>query len=246
LPKFSLLAVFAHPDDETIVSPLLAKYAHAGHSVHLLSLTAGEKGIREHAKIPAGEQLASVRARELSCSAAELGITGYTLLRFPDQGFSAGGGNQIWKDAVSEVRAAIGRLFPDVIVTWGPEGGTGHPDHRAINSIVAQAFQHRSLLSHLPRKLYYAAFAEFVNGQTDDWASETRVSREFITTDVDCSDYLNAAQRSIECYRSQWTPELMRRVRRICELEHGHVLLRLAYSTIAVSLFPERDIFEGL
>jgi hypothetical protein len=78
-------------------------------------------------------------------------------------------------------------------------------------------------------------------------ASGTQVSREFITTDVDCSDYMNAAQRSIECYRSQWTPELMRRVRSICELERGHVLLRLeAYSTTAVSRLPESDIFEGL
>jgi LmbE family N-acetylglucosaminyl deacetylase len=246
LLNFCLLAVFSHPDDETIVSPLLAKYAHAGHSVHLLSLTAGEKGVREHAKIPAGEPLASIRAQELACSAAELGITGYTLLRFPDQGFSAGSGNPIWKDAVSEVRAAIGHLCPDVIVTWGPEGGTGHPDHRATNSIVVQAFQQRSLLSHQPRKLYYATFAETVNGGTNEWASETRVSREFITTDVDCSDYMNAAQRAIECYRSQWTPELMRRVRSICELQHGHVLLRLAYSTIAVWRLPKRDIFEGL
>jgi LmbE family N-acetylglucosaminyl deacetylase len=246
LPTFSLLAVFAHPDDETIVSPLLAKYAHAGHSVHLLSLTAGEKGVREHAKIPAGEPLASIRAQEFACSAVELGITGYTLLRFPDQGFRSGSGNQIWKDAVSAVRGAISRLCPDVIVTWGPEGGTGHPDHRATNSIVVQAFQHRSLLTHHPRKLYYAAFAEPVDGRTNEWASETQVSREFITTDVDCGDYLNAAQRSIECYRSQWTPELMGRVRSICALEHGHILLRLAYSTTAVSHLPERDIFEGL
>jgi LmbE family N-acetylglucosaminyl deacetylase len=240
-----LLAVFSHPDDETIVAPLLAKYAQEGHSVHLLILTAGEKGVREHAKIPGGEALRSVRTQELTCSAAALGIAGHTLLGFPDQGFSAGNKHPIWKEAVSEVRAAIGRLRPDVIVTWGPEGGTGHIDHRATSSIVVQAFQQRSLLMYRPRKLYYAAFVESPNGSGPDWASETRVSREFITTDIDCGNYVEAAQRSIECYRSQWTPDLMRRIHTILAIDRGHVLLRLAYSTVT-SRLPETDIFEGL
>jgi LmbE family N-acetylglucosaminyl deacetylase len=242
---FRLLAIFSHPDDETIVAPLLAKYAHEGHSVHLLCLTAGEKGTRDHAKIPAGEPLASVRAAELACSAAALGIAGHTLLRFPDQGFSAPSRNQIWKEAVGEIRAAIGSLRPDVIVTWGPEGGTGHTDHRAASSLVVQAFQQRSLLTHQPRKLYYAAFAESQSRPEVDWAPETRVSREFITTEIDCARYLEAAQRAVECYCSQWPPDLMRRIRNISAFEQGHVLLRLAYSTVP-SHFPETDIFEGL
>jgi LmbE family N-acetylglucosaminyl deacetylase len=240
----SLLAIFSHPDDETIVAPLLAKYAHQGHPVHLLILTAGEKGVREHAKIPAGDALATVRAQELASSAAALGITGHTLLRFPDQGFSAGSKSPVWNEAASEVRAVIGRLRPDVIVTWGPEGGTGHTDHRATSSIVVQAFQQRSLLAYQPRKLYYAAFVESPDGRENDWAAETRVSREFITTDIDCSEYLEASQRSIECYWSQWTPELMRRIQTVAACERGHILLRLAYSTVPTH-FPETDIFEG-
>ena len=246
MPHPSLLAVFSHPDDETIVSPLLAKYAAEGHPVHLLSLTAGEKGTREHAKIPAGDRLAAARAQELACSAASLRLTGYTLLQFPDQGFGTGIRDPIWKQAVSQVRGAIDRLRADVLITWGPEGGTGHPDHRATNSIVVQAFQQRGLLKYEPSKLYYAVFPEPVSPGTEDWAAGTRVSREFITTDIDCSEYLSAAQQAIECYRSQWTPDLMRKVRRICEAEQGHVPLRLAYSTVASSGSPERDIFAGL
>jgi len=241
-----LLAVFSHPDDETIVSPLLAKYAHEEHSVHLLTLTAGEKGIRTHAKIPAGPALAAIRAQELACSAAKLGLTGHTLLHFPDQGFGAGIRNPVWKEAVSQVRAAIGRLHADVLVTWGPEGGTGHPDHRATSGVVVQAFQQRSQLSYKPSKLYYALFPEIAMSRTDNWAGDTRVSREFTTTEVDCSEYLCAAQEAIECYRSQWTPEVMLRVRGICEAAHGQVPLRLAYSTVALVTSLETDIFAGL
>lgn len=240
-----MLAVFAHPDDETVVSPLLAKSAHEGHAVHLLTLTAGEKGVREHAQIPAGEPLAAVRAQELACSAAALGITSHTLLRFPDQGFVAAG-KQIWQETASAVRNAIDRLRADVLITWGPEGGTGHPDHRGTHSVVVQAFQHQRLLGYKPRKLYYAVFPENPTPEVDDWAAETRVSREFITAEVDCSAFVAAAQRSIECYRSQWTPELMQRVRRIFEVRHGQVLLRLAYQTAGLPQAPETDIFGGL
>jgi LmbE family N-acetylglucosaminyl deacetylase len=242
----SLLAVFSHPDDETIVSPLLAKYAHEGHSVHLLVLTAGEKGYRAHAGIPTGPALAAVRAQELACAAATLGLTGFTLLQFPDQGFSAGYDTHIWKDAVNQVREAINRLRPEVLLTWGPEGGTGHPDHRATHSVVVQAFQHRALLQHAPRKLYYALFPETAVCGAEDWATGTRVSREFITTDVDCTSYLPAANAAVECHRSQFTPELMGKVRSLCEAEHGHVFLRLAYSTAAPVPLPETGIFGGL
>jgi LmbE family N-acetylglucosaminyl deacetylase len=244
--KFSLLAIFAHPDDETVVSPLLAKYAHEGHQVHLLTLTAGEKGYRKHANIPVGPELASLRASELACSAAQLGLTGHTLLHFPDQGFYSAGANEIWTQAVSAVRDAIDHVSADVLITWGPEGGTGHLDHRATNSIVVQAFQQRSLLRYKPRKLYYAVFAEPDTAPAEDWAAETRVGREFIATEVDCSPFVASAQKAIECYGSQWTSELMCRVRAICGFDQGQVLLRLAYSTVAVYAFPETDVFAGL
>jgi LmbE family N-acetylglucosaminyl deacetylase len=229
-----------------VVSPLLAKYAHEGHAVHLLSLTAGEKGIREHAGIPAGEALRVVRTREFACAATALGLTSHTLLDFPDQGFAPGGGNRIWKEAVAQVREAITRIRADVLITWGPEGGTGHTDHRAVNSVVVQAFQQRSLLAYKPRKLFYAVFPEIAAALEPDWAAETRVSREFITTDIDCGAHREAAERAIECYRSQWTPELMAKVRGICEAEHGHVLLRLAYSTAWSPDVIETDVFSGL
>ncbi len=242
----SLLAVFSHPDDETVVGPLLAKYAHEGHAVHLLVLTAGENGYREHAGIAKGPALAAIRAEELARAAAALGLTGFTLLRFPDQGFSAGYDTRIWKDAVEQVREAINHLRPDVLITWGPEGGTGHPDHRATHSVVAQAFQHRALLQHEPRKLYYALFPETAIAGHEDWASGTRVSREFITTDVDCTAYLPAADAAIECHRSQWTPKMMDKVRNLCAAEYGHVFLRLAYSTAVPVPGPETGIFAGL
>jgi len=239
-----LLAVFSHPDDETIAGPLLAKYSAEGHWVHLLTLTAGEKGLHKHAGIPAGEPLAAVRARELDCAAAALGLTSCTLLRFPDLGFFSAVHDPIWDDAVAAVREAIDRVSPDVVLTWGPEGGTGHPDHRATNSVVVQAFQQRVLLKHKPSKLYYAVFPETAG--PDGWAVHTRVSREFITTDVDCNGHVHTAEKAVACHQSQWTPEAIRMVNRLFEAAGGHIFLRLAYGTANPASALETDIFTGL
>src|SRR6266550_4817140 len=54
-----VLAVFAHPDDERVVAPLLARLAREGREVHLVIATDGSKGVRPHAGIPAGPQLAA-------------------------------------------------------------------------------------------------------------------------------------------------------------------------------------------
>src|SRR4051812_42831901 len=68
----TLVAIFAHPDDETIVSPALARYAREGNKVYVIIGTDGRKGVSEHAHIPAGDSLAAVRAGEARCSARAL------------------------------------------------------------------------------------------------------------------------------------------------------------------------------
>src|SRR5687768_2626332 len=67
----TLVAVFAHPDDESIVSPALAHYARHGTRVYVVIATDGRKGVAKHAGIPAGDSLATVRAGEARCSARE-------------------------------------------------------------------------------------------------------------------------------------------------------------------------------
>ena len=70
----TLLAIFAHADDETIIAPLLSRYAREGVRVHLAIATNGDKGVREHAEIPAGTALAQARAAELDYACQALGI----------------------------------------------------------------------------------------------------------------------------------------------------------------------------
>ena len=70
----TLLAVFAHPDDESTVSPVLAKYPGRGVTVYLAIATDGRLGVTQHAGIAAGDSLAAVRWNRLKCAAEKLDI----------------------------------------------------------------------------------------------------------------------------------------------------------------------------
>src|SRR4026208_1300140 len=75
-----VLAVFAHPDDERIIGPLLSRLARGGRETHLVIATDGSKGVRDFAKIPAGAELAAARVKEANCAATRLGVRKLHLL----------------------------------------------------------------------------------------------------------------------------------------------------------------------
>lgn len=138
----SLLAVFAHPDDEAITcGGLLAWCAHLGVEVSLLCLTHGEhgqsgenggNGEREHGALrhaSAGDDLARTRRRELECAARELGVKNTTLLEHED-------GMLPWLDDArlqGDIAGEIRRRTPDTVITFDADGAYGHPDHVAVH-----------------------------------------------------------------------------------------------------------------
>jgi LmbE family N-acetylglucosaminyl deacetylase len=142
-PK-TLLAIFSHPDDEATVSPVLAKYAAEGVTVYLAIATDGRYGITDHAKIPAGDSLAAVRNEEAKCAAEKLGIEPPILFGLHDQ-LKMGEGMGPLNDQLNTMRSKIEALFtslkPDVVITWGASGWTGHHDHRLVSTVVTEVFQ---------------------------------------------------------------------------------------------------------
>ncbi len=249
MPKHSILAVFAHPDDETTSGPLLAKYARAGHDVYLASITSGQKGVRKHFGMMAGAELAAVREGELRCAAAQLGIHEPFLLGFEDQGIS---GTAAAVEVAKAVRGVIEQTRPDVIVTWGPDGITGHVDHRAASDVATLVFQQQGLLEHKPRKLYYVAFPESRFELTPAALRRGRtlysVSDAFITTEEDCGECIEAAIGAIECHKSQWAPDFMEQFKEMYRrVFAGRVYLRLALSFgISKNGRRESSILDGL
>src|SRR5947208_14737078 len=75
-----IVAVFAHPDDERVIGPLLSGLAREGRETHLVIATDGSKGVRDFAHIPAGAELAAARVKEAKCAANRLGVRQLHLL----------------------------------------------------------------------------------------------------------------------------------------------------------------------
>jgi LmbE family N-acetylglucosaminyl deacetylase len=150
-----VLGVFAHPDDETLCAGgTFAKYARTGAEVCVVSFTRGGAGQIRDAAVATRASLAAVRERELDAAGKELGLTQVRCLDHPD------GGLPDVDPAVLLQQAAelIDEFDPDVVVTFGPDGFSGHPDHVAIGAAVTAAcFQRRSTRPvrlfhcHLPR-----------------------------------------------------------------------------------------------
>src|SRR4051812_23342239 len=133
-----ILAVFAHPDDERVIGPLLSRLAREGRETHLVIATDGSQGIRDFANIPAGPALAAARTREAQCAADRLGVRKLHILGLPDGGLAS---FETLGTLRGGLEAIIDSLKPAAIITFGPEGGTGHPDHRLVGDVTTQIVQ---------------------------------------------------------------------------------------------------------
>lgn len=201
-----LLAVFAHPDDEASVAPVLAKYAADGVSVHVAVATDGRLGVTAHAGIAAGDALARARAAEMRCAAERLGIQPPILFGLYDQ-LRMGEGREVYTQQLNELRTRVHRLFeelqPDAVITWPPSGWTGHPDHRVVSSIVTEVFQSRAW--EKPAQLFYPAVPAGRIPPSDPLAGAS-IDGRLLTVEVPvkAEDY-EKAKKAWLCHRSQYT-----------------------------------------
>lgn len=203
----TLVAVFAHPDDETIVAPALARAARNGARVYVVIATDGRRGVSRHAGIPGGDSLATVRAGEARCSAAALGVQPPVLLGFEDAGLavlSPWPGEPLDRMA-KRVETTLRELRPDVVLTWGPEGGYGHQDHRLVGDVVTQVFQSGAAGA---ARLFYVGFtADRIAGAPRWYGSRVYpTAPSLLTTRIAFEERdREAARRAIACHRSQAT-----------------------------------------
>jgi len=142
-----LLGVFAHPDDETFCAGgTFARYAGQGAEIMVVSATRGQAGQIRDAGAGNRPTIAAVREAELRLACERLGVTRVRCLdhvdgTLADTGFSA---------LVDEVTEIIREFRPDIVITFGPDGGYGHPDHVTISAVTAAACQRAAGPGHRP------------------------------------------------------------------------------------------------
>src|SRR5690242_2094397 len=119
------MAVLAHPDDESLgMGGTLARYAREGVETHLVTATRGERGRNGESRATPPAELAALREAELAAAARVLGVSGLYFLDYPDGGLDGVDP----REAACRIAAHIDRVQPHVVITFGPEGGYGHPD----------------------------------------------------------------------------------------------------------------------
>lgn len=144
----TILSVWAHPDDESFLAAgLLAAAVQNGQKVICVTATKGEAGF-DYAKGWDPKTLGQVRAAEMVAALKIIGITRHHWLGYPDGGCSVVPD----EDAVGQLMKLIDQYQPDTILTFPPDGITGHPDHQAVSRWSSQAI----VASKKPITLYYA------------------------------------------------------------------------------------------
>jgi len=217
-----LLAVFAHPDDESMgMGGTLAKYSAEGVEAHLVCATRGERGwFGPEEQNPGLSLLGKTRTLELTNAVKELGMKGLYFLDYidgdVDQAHHA--------EAVSKITAHIRRIKPQVVVTFPPDGNYGHPDHIAMGQFTSAAIicaadsnyqDVEKLPAHRVSKLYYMVDAEnfinlvapFMGDMTfrvdDQLRGEVPWKDWMVTTRIDMAEYCPTAWRALQCHQSQ-------------------------------------------
>jgi LmbE family N-acetylglucosaminyl deacetylase len=198
-----VLAVFAHPDDERVIGPLLSRLAREGRETHLVIATDGAKGVTDFAKIPAGAELAAVRVKEATCAANRLGVRRLHLLGLPDGGLAS-------FDVLGKLRgslaAVIDSVGPAAIITFGPDGGTGHPDHRLVGNVASQIVQGDAKYANVDL-LYASLPSERLRTAPPARPTVAGMTEAVLTVRVPFEERdLVAGREEFACHASQYTP----------------------------------------
>ncbi|MCL4533776.1 MAG: PIG-L family deacetylase [Bacteroidetes bacterium] len=248
----TLLAVFAHPDDETFATGgTLSRYAAEGVRVVEVCATRGEKGQTGDPPLVDQAGLGAWREKELHCAAQAIGIEELTFLGCIDGELSQCGRERVLADIVRAVR----RYRPQVVLSFGSDGTSAHPDHKAISALATDAFLaapdekrfpeqlQDGLAPWSPSKLYYTAvrrsLAEargFPLAGVHDW---------LVSTVVDISRYVDRKRRAFQCHRTQ-AKDYARFVRLNDGLIPTTEAFRLAISRVGPIDVQENDLFAGI
>lgn len=203
----TLLGVWAHPDDEAYLSAaLMALARQAGDRVAVLTATRGEHGTGDAATWPP-ERLALQREQEMGASLAAVGVEEHAWMEYAD-----GSLHQVRRrEAVSRIEEAIRDVRPDTIVTFGPDGMTGHSDHRVVSSWVTEAWCH---LGRRARLWYATLTPQFhrqwgsLNTEVGLWmAVPPSTPVHALAAEVRCTGrLLEAKHRALQAHASQTGP----------------------------------------
>jgi LmbE family N-acetylglucosaminyl deacetylase len=265
--KLKLMAVLAHPDDESLgFGGVLAKYAAEGIETYLITATKGERGwFGDEREYPGLEALGKTREAEVRAAAEILAIRRVDFLGYLDGDLDQAHPAEVVAKIVGHLR----RVKPNVVVTFGSDGVYGHPDHIAISQFTTAAIieaanpnslYHRDMTPHSVSKLYYLmqtkellALYQSIFGNLvmhidgverrgigwPDW---------MITTWINAEAYQQIVWRAVSCHQTQLPAysQLGRLSDEKLKVLWGIQTFYRVFSLVNSGRRRENDFFEGL
>ena len=225
----TLLLVHAHPDDESIFGGGAILKAHReGKRVVLVTCTGGEVGeIHNLDEAENRPRLKEIRRQELEHAAEILGVDRIVWLGYRDSGMAGTGDNEnpesfhqaALEETAAKLAAIIAEESPEVVVTYGPDGVYGHPDHVKAHQTTAAAFELLAGRGQAPARLWYAVIPrsgieEFRRRLQEsgedvsavDGGTIAGVPDEEIDAVVDVQDLAEQKKRAFQAHVSQNDP----------------------------------------
>jgi LmbE family N-acetylglucosaminyl deacetylase len=202
-----LVGVFAHPDDETVCAGVLARAAAGGWDVRVVFATSGDAGEDVSGRNLHGAALGKAREREGAKALAALGVKRPPIFL----GFGDGAVTQSGTQVKARLVRELGGLTPDVILTFGPDGVTGHADHIAVGKATDEAAKEvvpAAAVYHAVLGKQLAGFAAVAGVPVPQGA---KLPEALVTVDVERFQAQRLA--SLECHQTQWTPEVKAKLR---------------------------------
>lgn len=264
--KRKLMAIVAHPDDESLgLGGTLAKYAAEGVEVSVLMATKGERGrFGTAAQSPGLDIVGKTRAEELRKACEVLGVQHVRFLGYIDGDLDQAPAEQI----IEEIALHIRDLRPQVVLSFGPEGAYGHPDHIAISQFTTAAILKAAMAEFDPLnskphtvlklynvlwskpiwEVYQAAFKEM--SMTVD--GEKRLAFPYpewmITTQLNTEAFWETAWAAIQCHQTQIA--IYQNLDQLTPAQHKVLWGRQEYyrvfSLVNGGRAKEQDLFEGI
>lgn len=194
IPAGGLAAILAHPDDESVGCAGALALAHdAGATTRLLVVTRGEAGSADGNPDPAvGDQ----REAELICAARAIGLDEVSLL----DGYADGGvADQPFDQLVDEIAAWLADRKPSAVITFGPHGVTGHPDHVVVGNATRWAVERLADTGIAPNAIYVLSPIFDPGGNRYDLSPEEQAA----THRIEITDVASRKLDALACHASQ-------------------------------------------
>jgi len=195
-----ILAVIAHPDDETLFSGTIALLADKNIPIHIVYATSGDAGADASGRNLSGNELAAVREIEAQESLKILDTKILPIfLKYNDGKL---------KNEIESLRNKISELFdeikPTIVITFGPDGMSGHPDHITIGAVTDYIFDSKDFVETLLHIAVSETRTKIYNSVAENYIVEHAVNDCAVNLKVDVAEYEKKRLQAITAYKTQF------------------------------------------